>query len=283
MSNLRPTLATLVLAAAALSAAAQPPQVTTPRPSPNASVEQAVGITEIAVHYSRPGVKGRVIWGQLVPYGQVWRTGANENTTITFSTPVKVEGHELPAGTYGVQTIPTAQEWTLILSKDADRWGAFTYDPQHDALRVTVKPQAAPEQEWMSFEFSDLAETSAVLALRWEKLRVPIRLEVDTPKLTVAAARAAIRWQTLVQVAGYCVQNGSCLDDAAHWLDASIALEPTFGNQRLKAMLLAKRNNYKEAVAVGERALAAAKGSASPPQPAQVTELEQQIAQWKAK
>ena len=275
--------AALAFAFTAHRATAQPPTLTTPRPSPNATVSETIGITEVTVHYSRPGVKGRVIWGKVVPYGEVWRTGANENTTIGFSTPVRIDGHELPAGLYGLQTIPTATSWTLILSKDADRWGAFTYDPQHDALRVTVQPEPAPVQEWMSFDFSDLSDTSGVVALRWEKLRLPIRIEVDTPKLVVAAAHSVIRWQLPLQAASYCLQSGACLDEASRWIDASIALEATFANQRAKAQLLAKRSEYAAAVSMGEKALAAAKASTPPPAPAQVKDLEGQIADWKAK
>src|SRR5215470_14295231 len=124
----RAALTAAAVAACALSAATAFAQqgLTLPRPSPNATVTQMIGVTEVAIHYSRPGVKGRKIWGDLVPYGEVWRTGANENTTISFSTPVKVEGHELPAGLYGLQTLPTATEWTVIFSKDADQWGAFS-------------------------------------------------------------------------------------------------------------------------------------------------------------
>src|SRR3954447_25313012 len=144
MTPLRPRaglVAGLLLVLTAGAALAQ--QLDLPRPSPNASVSQTVGVTEITIKYSRPGVKDRQIWGKLVPYGEVWRTGANENTTIKFSTPVKIDGHELPAGIYGVQTLPADGEWTLILSKDADEWGAFSYKPEHDALRVQVKPQPA--------------------------------------------------------------------------------------------------------------------------------------------
>jgi hypothetical protein len=274
--------AQLASAVAVRPVAAQQPPIPTPRPSPNASVSQTVGVTEITLHYSRPGVKGRAIWGKLVPYDQVWRTGANENTTISFSTPVKIDGKELPAGTYGLQTLPAAGSWTVILSKDADRWGAFSYDPAHDALRFAARPVAADFQEWMSFELSDLSDGGATLALRWEKLRLPIRIEVDTPREVAVKARSVLRWQPPYQAASYCLQVGSCLDDAARWLDASIAIEPTFSNQRAKAMLLAKRNDLKSAVAFGEKALAAAKGGAQPPPPDQVSALEAQIAQWKA-
>lgn len=274
-------LATSLLALAAVDAHAQ--QLNLPRPSPKATVSQTVGITEVTIHYSRPGVKDRKIWGDLVPYGQVWRTGANENTTITFSTPVKVEGKELPAGTYGLQTIPNQNEWTLILSKDAELWGAFNYKPENDALRAPVKPAPADFRERMGFEFEDVTDNSARVVLRWEKLQVPFNIEVDTTKLATDAVKSTFRPQNFVQAANYCIQSNSCLDEASRWLDASIALEPGWGNQRAKAMLLAKRNDFKGAVTWGEKALAAAKAATQPPPAQQVSDLETSLADWKKK
>ncbi len=269
------------LVATAVSAQQQP--LTVPRPSPNASLSQTIGITEVTLHYSRPGVKGRAIWGGLVPYNEVWRTGANENTTISFSTPVKIEGHELPAGLYGLQTIPAAGDWTIIFSKDAQLWGAFDYKQEHDALRVQVKPAPAEPQERMSFELNDLTDTSAKVVLRWEKLQVPFTVEVDTPKLVADAARSSLRWQTGVQAASYCIQNNTCLDDAGRWLDASIALDANFSNQRAKAQWLAKKNDYKGAAAAGEKALAAGKAAKQPPPADQLADLEKSVAEWKKK
>lgn len=272
----------IALGAGSRGALAQPPGQQLPRPSPNATVAQTIGVTEVTVRYSRPGVKGRVIWGKLVPYGEVWRTGANENTTIRFSTPVRIDGKELAAGIYGLQTIPGPDEWTIILSKDADEWGAFSYKPEHDALRFHVKPAPAAEpQEWMSFDFRNLSDTSAVLALRWEKLEVAWKIEADTPRLLVGTAQSDLRWQDAA--AAWCIQSGTCLEEAARWLDASITVEPTFSNQRAKARLLARKNDYKGAVATGERALAAAHAAKQQPPPAQVSDLQAQIAEWKAK
>ena len=275
------------LAAAALAwaaaASAQAPQVLLPRASPKASVSQTVGMTDITLTYSRPGVKERKIWGGLVPYGEVWRTGANENTTISFSTPVRIGGSELPAGLYGLQTIPTEREWTVILSKEADLWGAFEYKQENDALRFQATPQAAELQERMGFEFADLTDTSAKVVLRWEKLAVPFTVEVDTPALVVAKVREAVRWQTPLQAANYCLQNDTCLDEAERWINASIALEETFGNYRAKANLLAKRSDWKGAVAAGDRALALAKTVQPPPAPATVADFEKSVAEWRAK
>lgn len=271
------------LAALSLATSAGAQQLDLPRPSPNASVSQNIGITEVTVHYSRPGVKGRKIWGELVPYGEVWRTGANENTTIRFTTPVKVQGHDLPAGLYGLQTLPAAGEWTLILSKDADQWGAFSYKKEHDALRVGIKPQPAELQERMSFEFADLTDTSAKLVLRWEKLALPITIEVNTPKLVEEKAMTAISWRAPYQAANYCIQNNVCLDEAGKWLDSSIALEGNFTNYRAKADLMAMQGDYKSAASYGEKALAAAKGAQPAPSAESVAELGKKVSGWKTK
>jgi hypothetical protein len=276
-----PTTALLVLQ---LAAAASAQQLALPRPSPNANVAQTIGVTDVSVHYSRPGVKGRTIWGGLVPYGQVWRTGANENTTITFSTPVKIGGTELPAGTYGLQTIPTQDQWTVIFSKDAELWGAFDYKQEHDALRIQVTPRPAPAPvERMRFTFENVTDNAADVVLAWEKLEVPFTVEADTPKLAAAAAGKAIGWQTPYQAANWCIQNDTCLDDAGRWLEASIALSPNFANQRAKATLLAKRNDYPGAVSWGEKALAAAKTAEQPPQQQTVADLEKLVGEWKGK
>jgi hypothetical protein len=148
-----------------------------PRVSPNASVAQTIGVTEVTISYGRPGVKGRTIWGELVPYGEVWRTGANEATTISFSKDVTIEGERLPAGTYALFTIPKENEWIVVFNKNAQQWGAFDYNASQDALRVKVKPQAADPQEWMSFSFEDLNPNAATVALRWEKLAVSFKIQ----------------------------------------------------------------------------------------------------------
>jgi hypothetical protein len=277
-------LAALTVLLPAAPAAAQQPQVQFPRLSPNATVTQVIGVTEVTLRYSRPGVKGRKIWGELVPYGEVWRSGANENTTISFSTPVKVEGTELPAGTYGLQTIPTEGDWTLILSKDADAWGAFEYKPENDALRATVKPQPSEHpHERLQFTFEDLTDTSANVVLAWEKVEVPFKLEVDTPKLVLAKANETLRWQTPYQAANYCLDNNTCLDEAERWLAASLAMGESFWNHRAMARLREKKNDTAGAIAHAEKALAAAKAATNPPPANIVAELETSLAGWKSK
>ncbi len=146
------------------------------RPSPNAGISQTIGTTEVTISYGRPGVKGRTIWGKLVPYGQVWRAGANEATKITFSGDVLIEGQKLSKGAYSFYTIPTEGTWTLIFNKVADQWGT-NYDADQDALRVQVKPQTAGHTEWMSFGFEGLSAKAATVVLSWGKIKVPFKIE----------------------------------------------------------------------------------------------------------
>lgn len=148
------------------------------RISPKAEVMQTVGFTEIRVVYSRPGVKGREIWGKLVSYDAVWRAGANEATKITFSTDVIVEGKKLKKGSYSFFAIPGKNQWTLIFNKVADQWGAFEYNESEDALRVKVKTEKATWQEWLSYTINKASDTSAVIRLEWEKIKVPFKVEV---------------------------------------------------------------------------------------------------------
>lgn len=148
------------------------------RISPKAEVMQTVGFTEIRVVYSRPGVKGREIWGKLVSYDAVWRAGANEATKITFSTDVIIEGKKLKKGSYSFFAIPGKNQWTLIFNKVADQWGAFEYNESEDALRVKVKTEKATWQEWLSYTINKASDTSAVIRLEWEKIKVPFKVEV---------------------------------------------------------------------------------------------------------
>jgi hypothetical protein len=152
------------------------------RQSPKASVSQVVGLTEVEIVYSRPGVKKRTIWGDLVPFDKVWRAGANEATKISFSTDVKIEGKNLPSGTYSLFAIPNKNEWILIFNKVADQWGAFEYNESEDALRINVKPEKGNMQEWLVYTITKTGNNSAVVALEWENLRVPFDLQAEAGK-----------------------------------------------------------------------------------------------------
>jgi len=176
--------------------AASPPQsfvLDLPAPSQRAEVSQRVGITDITIVYHRPLVKGWKIWGALVPYGSVWRAGANENTTITFSNPVLIEGKSLDKGKYGLQMIPNAEEWTIIFSKNSTSWGSFTYDQAKDALRVNVKPRSAGMHNALTYQFDELQPDSAVIELEWEKIAVPFKVAVNVPDIVAASLKKQLR------------------------------------------------------------------------------------------
>jgi hypothetical protein len=238
--------ATLTLAT---SARAQP-RLTEPEASPRASVVQTVGLTEIEVAYNRPAVAGRPVWGKLVPYGEVWRTGANENTTISFSTDVKIGGRPLRAGKYGLHAIPTARDWTVIFSTMNAAWGSYSYDQKEDALRVTVTPRPLPAfEERLAFRFDEPTMTKVTLTLAWEKLAVPIAIEVDTPRVVMASMRRELRGlagfngATWAQAAGYWVRNGGPLDEALRMIDRSMSYGETYNNLMTRALILEKQGN----------------------------------------
>ncbi len=155
------------------------------RVSPKASIEETIGLTDVTISYSRPGVKNRKIWGGLVPYDKVWRAGANEATKITFSTAVKINGKSLPAGSYGFFIIPSKKNWTIIFNKVADQWGAFTYNEAQDALRLSVAPQQTAYHEWLTYTFENMTVTSngkpnsAIAYMKWEKIKLPFTIETD--------------------------------------------------------------------------------------------------------
>src|SRR5207244_8677392 len=156
------------------------PQLRLPRPSQKASLTQTIGLTDVTITYSRPGVKGRPIWGALVPYDKVWRTGANEATTIAFSDDVTINGQALPKGTYSLHTIPGKDEWTIVFNNTANQWGSFSYDPAKDALRVKAKPQAAPFAEWLTYEIPQLTPDQATVTIHWENVAVPFTIGTNT-------------------------------------------------------------------------------------------------------
>ena len=232
-----------------------------PRDSQHAKVIQRVGITDITINYHRPLVKGRKVWGGLVPYGQVWRAGANENTTIEFTDPVTVEGKPLAKGIYGLHMLPTENEWTIIFSKAAASWGSFTYNQSEDALRVAVKPQAAEMKEALAYEVDDVTPNSAVIALRWEKLAVPFKVEVNTHEIVAQNLHAQLRglaqytWDGWDDAANYFLANKYNLEEALKYEDRSIGVEERYDNLMTKARILDALNKKDEATAARNKAL----------------------------
>jgi len=258
---MRKTAISLLLALSALPAAAQTLRL--PRPSPNATLTQSVGLTDITIKYSRPGVKGRQIWGALVPWDTIWRTGANEATTINFSDDVTVEGQKLAKGTYALFTIPGKDEWSVGFNSQADQWGAFNHDKSKDVLIVKVKPEAGEFREWMEFEIPEMTTDTAKIALRWEKIVVPFTVDTKSTEKALAGAKQAItavensRWQTPLRAADFAFQNGK-MDEAKAWIDQAAALKENTQILWLKARMLNKEGKKAEAKKTAEAAVAKA-------------------------
>ena len=276
--KLRPTL---ILAAAALAAPAFA-QFETPQPSPKATLSQRVGLTDVTLSYSRPSVKGRAIWGELVPMDKPWRTGANQATTITFSDDVTIEGQKLAAGTYSIVTIPGKDEWTVAFNNDTKLWWETEYDAAKDALRVKVKAEAAPMLETFHIGFPSISATGAVLAIEWEKVRVPVKLgvEVDGKLAKSLAAAEASAWQSPLMTARYYFEQANNRPEAWKWLEKSISANRNWANVSRKARFYAAEGKTAEAVKAGDEALALAKADPAKPNTAA---FEKTLGEWKAK
>lgn len=249
---------------ASLPVVAQSTQLNIPRDSQGAAVTQRVGITDITIKYSRPLVKGRQVWGKLVPYGQVWRAGANENTIIQFTDPVSVEGKPLDRGSYGLHMIPGENQWVVIFSKTNTAWGSFTYKEAEDALRVTVKPEAVAFQEALSYDFSQPTANTTVAELRWEKVAVPFKISVDVDQIVAESLKKQLRglpqytWDGWDDAANYLLARKVDLDDALQYEDNSLRQEERFENLMTKSKILEAMGKADDARALHEKALAAA-------------------------
>jgi tetratricopeptide (TPR) repeat protein len=232
-----------------------------PDASPEAFAGQTVGVTDIKISYHRPAVNKRTVWGDLVPWNEVWRAGANQNTTISFSSDVMVGGQKLAAGTYGLHMIPTEKDWTVIFSNMADAWGSFSYDQKEDAARITVTPQPAEFQERLGYGFDDPTDTSVQAVMRWEKVKVAFPITVDTPQVALASIRRELRglarfaWQGWNQAAAYCLRNNLTTEECLAWSDRSVAMNQNFANLRVKAGLLEKKGDTKAAEALRAKSL----------------------------
>jgi len=232
-----------------------------PRQSQHALVTQRIGVTDITINYHRPLANGRAIWGKLVPYGQVWRAGANENTIITFSDPVTIEGQALDKGTYGLHMIPGENEWTVIFSKNATSWGSFSYKQDEDALRVTVKPQAAEVHDALAYDFDDLKADSVLVTLRWEKVAVPFKVSVKVNDIVTASIHRQLYglnqyyWEGWDDAAGYFLANKIHLDEALKYEDQSIQNEERFDNLLGKSKILDAMGRNDDAVVAHNKAM----------------------------
>lgn len=288
-------------------------QLRLPRPSPKASVMQTVGITDVSISFYRPGVKGRKIWGDwptetkgeatldnqnqrpagapIVPYGHIWRTGANDATTFSVTDDVLINGSPLAAGTYSLHTIPGKDEWTIVFNGTANQWGSFNYDASKDTLRVKAKPQTVAEhQEWLDFGLDPDKENTLIATIKWEKVRVPFTVEIkDLPGTVMAKARTAVAvakaddWQTPFQAANYAKAN-KAPEDAAKWydqalkaIDEQIKTKPNFQNLSRRSTTLFNAGKMQEALAATEKAVEVGKA-----EKADTAALEKRIAEIKA-
>ena len=305
MKSQRKFLPFAAAALLALSAVAQA-QLRTPRPSQKASVMQTIGVTDVTITYSRPGVKGRIIWGDppaaaaagtatlddarvrpkdqvIVPNGHVWRAGANEATQFTVTDDVLVNGQPLKAGTYSLHMIPGKDEWTIIFNKTAEQWGSYSYDAKQDALRVKTKPEwTTDSQEVLGYQIPAATANTARVVLRWEKIAVPFTVEVPNQdalvrsKIDSVVAAAPGDWHVPMDVANAYLGDDN-FADAMTWVDRSIKIKETFQNLRLKASILFNTNKRDEAIAVAERALARGKADGE-----DTTRFEKRLADIKA-
>jgi len=294
-------------------AASASAQVVTPRPSQKASVMQRIGATDVTITYSRPGVKGRKIWGDplpeqtasvkgeatldnqnqrpkgavIVPYGHMWRTGADDATMFVVSDEVLINGQKLPGGSYSLHTIPGKDEWTIVLNGTSNQWGSFNYDPAKDTLRVKAKPAWVNEnQEWLAFNIDPTGEDSAQVNIRWEKISVPFTVKVpDVPAATFARLKSTVAgakpddWRVPMQAGNYLINNTNPADDALgmEWLDKSIKVKETFQNLSAKANALYKGGKKEEAFAIGDQAVQRGKADK-----VDTTNFEKRLADMKA-
>jgi hypothetical protein len=231
-------------------------QLVLPRPSPGAKVSQEIGLTEVTVDYSCPGVKGRKIWGGVVPYDKMWRTGANQATKITFTRDVTFGDKPVPAGSYALLTIPTKGAWTVILNKKAEQAGTLQdYKADLDQARVQAQPRAVAHRERMTFLFSDFDDDKASLDLEWDKLRISVPIKVSTGEQAAANIKNALdnTWRTYANAARYLLETKKDYDSAMKYVDQSLALKEDWFNLWIKASLLAAKGNYKEAYPQAEK------------------------------
>jgi DUF2911 family protein len=256
----------LLMATIAASSAASYAQsiLDLPRPSQHAQVTQRIGLTDVTISYSRPLVKGRKVFGGIVPYGEVWRAGANENTIIEFSDPVSIEGQPVAKGAYGLHMIPGENEWTVILSKNSSSWGSFTYDQKEDALRVKVKPQAGDAHEALAYDFDAVTPESAVVTLRWDRVAVPFRVAVNQKEIVPAKLKAQLRggaqytWEGWAEAANQLMTDKADLADALEYANRSIQVEKRFDTLMIKALVLEALDRKNEAAPLRTEALAMA-------------------------
>ena len=246
-------------------------QIQMPQASPAAQISQKVGLTDVSVEYSRPSMRGRKIFGELVPYGQVWRTGANAATVLTFSTEVKIEGKSLPAGSYALYSIPGKSTWTMILSRNTKLWGAVGYDASDDVIRFAVKPgKTGQKYETMEVNFVDISDTGASIALKWENTRVKFRIETEVDEIVMAQIKELVIDKEpqnpglYYQAANYYFTNNKDINQAYDWINKSVDADPKYWTMHLKAKIELALGMKKEAIESAQKSMEMSKEAKNP-------------------
>lgn len=250
-------LITLVFAANAFA------QLTLPRASQRATVSQTLGDTKIDIVYNRPNVNNRKVWGDLVPLGEVWRTGANEATVFEVSNDVMINGQKLPKGKYSLHTIPTQNEWTIIFNKTWNQWGSFNYKMEDDALRVTAKPVAGDHRETMAIDIDNVTGTTADVIIAWEKVRVPFKVDIGDLNGRFLNSARRMMVTNSIDAARYVLDSKltSNYAEAVGWLDDSLKTSEQYAALFLKARLLNEMGKKQEAIAAAEKAVQVGKAA----------------------
>ena len=227
-----------------------------PRPSPMSKLFQTVGLTDIEVEYYSPAVNGRTVWGDLVTMDKIWRTGANKATKITFSTDVEINGNKVEKGAYSVFSIPSATEWTVIFNKETELWGTGGYEESKDVLRIKVKPETIDHKERFTFHYLTFTDKEATLCFEWEKVRIPFTLKVNTDEYALQNIDKTLNasWRPYTNAARYLLDENKNLDDALAYINESIHLSEQWYSYWVKAQILAKQNNSKEALKAAQKA-----------------------------
>ncbi|MFC5623877.1 DUF2911 domain-containing protein [Algoriphagus winogradskyi] len=246
-------------------------QIQMPQASPSAKIAQKVGLTDVTVDYSRPSTKGRKIFGELVPYGQIWRTGANGATVLSFSTDVIIDGTTIPSGQYALYAIPGKSEWTMILSKNIKLWGAIGYEQSDDLIRFKAKPEKLSKKaETFEISFANMTDTGSDLSLKWENTRVDFRIETEVDPLVMAQIQEyVIDGDTsdpslLYSAASYYYTNGKDINLAYNWINESVEADPKYWTMHLKAKIEAALGKKTEAVETATEAIDLAEEAGNP-------------------
>jgi hypothetical protein len=254
-----------------------------PRVSQGASVSQMIGITNVTVTYHRPGVKGRLIWGEVVPFGELWRAGANEATTIEFSTDVLIEGTKIPAGKYSFFILlkENSKSAMLILNKNVNLWGTSDYNKEEDILRLEVKPEYLEHEEWLIYTFENIKKDFSALRMHWEDFAVSLPITVETDKLVLEGARKAKGWKEKMNAAKYCLENDVALEEGSKWIDESVSEERNYWNLSLQAQYQAEKGKKDTAIKTMQEALSL--GEKMERKPYNLDDMKESLKNWEAK